>query len=184
MTAKRLVLRGIAVAALATVMSCPKPGEDPEPLPVPAEITVVVTSSSTARITWSPVPGAEGYNLCRSFAGMDDYGYNFVDYARCIEQTSDLGYVVTGCTEYDYSSNDLWVVKLGADGAVTWQKRYGGSGDEDASSVRQTPDGGVRGRGDDVFIRRRVGLEAPIQRCAAGSELCRYEDAAVPDHAR
>lgn len=70
------------------------------------------------------------------------YDYTFFDYARSIDQTSDLGYVVTGCTEYDYFSNDLWVVKLASDGTVSWQKRYGGSGGEDGYAARPTTDGG------------------------------------------
>jgi hypothetical protein len=42
----------------------------------------------------------------------------------------------------DSSTNyDFWVVKLDASGAITWQKAYGGSEDETAYSIRQTPDG-------------------------------------------
>ncbi len=96
------------------------------------------------------------------------YDYTFFDYARSIAQTSDLGYIVIGSTEYDYSSNDLWVVKLASDGTVSWQKRYGGDGDEDGYSVRPTPDGGcvVAGTTSSASDPTTCGSSATARSCS------------------
>jgi hypothetical protein len=67
-----------------------------------------------------------------------------------MEQTSDGGYVVAGTsnatngkmTSNHGGSNDYWIVKLSSDRNIEWQKLYGGSGDDEATSVQQTNDGG------------------------------------------
>jgi PKD repeat protein len=71
------------------------------------------------------------------------------DMARSIRQTADGGYVVAGYTssnDGDVSGNhgmeDYWVVKLDKSGDLVWQKLLGGKDMEEASSVRQTSDGG------------------------------------------
>jgi hypothetical protein len=73
------------------------------------------------------------------------------DYAFSIEQTTDSGYIVAGVTDSyngDVTGNhgqgvyDYWVVKLNTKGDLQWQKCLGGSGGEEAHSVRQTSDGG------------------------------------------
>ncbi len=80
--------------------------------------------------------------------GSDD------DYFRGIEQTSDLGYILT-CGANSFNSGTLtgvpgstaagsaWVVKLDATGGTTWQKLFGGNGIDNFITVQQTsPDGG------------------------------------------
>ena len=83
------------------------------------------------------------------------YGGSNNDWSYSIIQTTDEGYVVVGFTESndgDVSGNhgdkDMWVIKLDGDGAIQWQKSLGGSGWEEAWSVRQCDDGGyiVAGR--------------------------------------
>ena len=71
------------------------------------------------------------------------------DYAASIQQTSDGGYIVAGITystNGDVSGNhggsDYWIVKLTDEGSMTWQKCFGGTGSESASSIQQTSDGG------------------------------------------
>jgi hypothetical protein len=72
-----------------------------------------------------------------------------IDQGGFIRQTSDSGYIVS-CWTYsndgDVSGNhgnrDYWVVKLTTSGSIQWQKCYGGSGDDYASNVLQTSDGG------------------------------------------
>lgn len=60
-----------------------------------------------------------------------------------IQQTSDGGYVVAGYTEsFGAGGYDIWVMKLDGEGAVQWQKTYGGPADDESHSVRQTLDGG------------------------------------------
>ncbi|MHA2612326.1 MAG: InlB B-repeat-containing protein, partial [bacterium JZ-2024 1] len=65
------------------------------------------------------------------------------DVARSIQQTSDGGYIVAGYTRsVGAGSGDIWVLKLDADGNVLWQKTYGGTDSDGASSIQQTSDGG------------------------------------------
>lgn len=68
-----------------------------------------------------------------------------------IKQTSDGGYIftissgssasgdVTGTTK---GGIDIWVVKITATGAITWQRLYGGSGADNSGGIIQTADGG------------------------------------------
>ena len=63
-------------------------------------------------------------------------------YANSIQQTSDGGYIVAGTTSFGAGINDIWILKLDQTGTVSWQKTYGGSGDDDAYSIQQTTDGG------------------------------------------
>ncbi len=76
-------------------------------------------------------------------------GGEFSDVARSIQQTTDGGYIIAGITNSnngDISGNhgmtDIWVVKLNDIGAIIWQKTLGGTGDDYATSIQQTTDGG------------------------------------------
>jgi uncharacterized delta-60 repeat protein len=71
------------------------------------------------------------------------YGGSSHETARSIRQTADGGYIVTGHTDtFGAGSYDFWVVKLTPDGAVEWQKTYGGSGLDAAYDIIQTTDNG------------------------------------------
>jgi hypothetical protein len=76
-------------------------------------------------------------------------GGTMVETAADIQQTADGGYVLVGKTNSnngDVSGNhgglDIWVVKLLADGTLEWQKTLGGSLNDEAEAILQTPDGG------------------------------------------
>lgn len=72
--------------------------------------------------------------------------------AVSIQETSDDGYIVAGYTNsvdgdvsgshYKGANRDYWIVKLNGTGGIIWQKCFGGTGDDYASSVAQTTDGG------------------------------------------
>jgi hypothetical protein len=65
------------------------------------------------------------------------------DYASSIQQTSEGGYIVAGITEsFGAGSDDVWVLKLDGNGNVQWQKTYGGTILDRASSIQQTSEGG------------------------------------------
>lgn len=71
------------------------------------------------------------------------------DTAKSIQQTADGGYIVAGYSESndgDVSGNhggrDYWIVKLNDTGDIQWQKSLGGSGDDWATSIQETIDGG------------------------------------------
>lgn len=103
------------------------------------------------------LPSHGGYDYCitklNSAGGLQwqkFLGGSGLDQARTIAVTSDGGYVVAGNASYSDgdvtgihgSATDIWVVKLDTGGTIEWQKSLGGTGDEFASRVLQTADGG------------------------------------------
>jgi uncharacterized delta-60 repeat protein len=65
------------------------------------------------------------------------------DMARSIQQTSDGGYIVAGCTNsLGEGGNDFYLVKTNSQGDTIWTRTYGGSNEDIAFSVQQTADGG------------------------------------------
>ena len=63
--------------------------------------------------------------------------------ANAVKQTSDGGYIVAGSTNSSGVPGNphAWVLKLDSLGNVVWQKTYGGTGPDSASSIDQTIDG-------------------------------------------
>ncbi len=92
-----------------------------------------VENSLTGEIEWQ-----------KTFGGSND------DIARGVVETSDGGYAVIGytnstdgdVTDKSLAENDFWVLKLDQNGAVEWQRTYGGSGDDKGRAIIQTNDGG------------------------------------------
>ncbi len=71
------------------------------------------------------------------------YGINKRNSLESTTQTADSGYVFVGSVLREkYNTSDLWVVKVDSNGAVLWEKVYGGISDDYGESVKQTPDGG------------------------------------------
>jgi len=71
------------------------------------------------------------------------YGGAKGDWATAIRQTKDGGYIVAGKTyTYGAGGSDCWILKLDATGKVLWQKTYGGTLDDDATSIELLSDGG------------------------------------------
>jgi gliding motility-associated-like protein len=73
----------------------------------------------------------------------------FFDLGKDVRQTPDGGYIVTGASASNecymigqHGGADFLVIKLTADGDITWRKDYGGSKNEYASSIDITSDGG------------------------------------------
>ncbi|RLF80600.1 hypothetical protein DRN32_02680 [Thermococci archaeon] len=62
------------------------------------------------------------------------------DCGRCVQQTSDGGYVLVGYTKlHDTEHNDIWLIKTDSNGNEEWNRTfYGGQG----FAVQQTSDGG------------------------------------------
>ena len=69
-------------------------------------------------------------------------GVNF-DNGWSVEQTNDLGYIVTGMIGGVVGGGpSVWLVKTDAQGDTLWTKTYDGSGADYGRSVEQTSDGG------------------------------------------
>ncbi len=78
-------------------------------------------------------------------------GGNSTDWLSSIQQTIDGGYILGGIsasnisgdkTENSQGGQDYWIVKLDADGNISWQNTIGGNGSEVFNSIQQNIDGG------------------------------------------
>lgn len=76
-------------------------------------------------------------------------GGSGLDEARSIAPTSDGGYIVAGLSNSNdgdvigvHGGYESWIVKLTSVGMTEWQKSLGGSGNDGASSIAPTSDGG------------------------------------------
>lgn len=71
------------------------------------------------------------------------YGGVSGDFAKSVQQTTDGGYVVTG---YSYSlgtgNSDVFLMRLNSNLDTLWTRVFGGTGNENGTSVKQTNDGG------------------------------------------
>ncbi|QMU26719.1 GEVED domain-containing protein [Adhaeribacter radiodurans] len=81
----------------------------------------------------------------KRFGGSQDEGL------RSIILTQDGGYLLAGRsqsgvsgdrTQASQGSNDYWIVKTSSTGMVQWNKRFGGSGEDELRAAFQTSDGG------------------------------------------
>jgi hypothetical protein len=71
------------------------------------------------------------------------YGGSSSDYGYSVQQTNDGGYVIVGGTSsFGAGSSDVYLIKTNANGETLWAKTFGGSGDDEGYSVRQTSDSG------------------------------------------
>ncbi len=71
------------------------------------------------------------------------YGANGDDSATSIQATSDGGFIVTGATDsFGAGLEDFWILRLDSSGNIVWQKTYGGSLEDVATSIQATSDGG------------------------------------------
>jgi len=88
-------------------------------------------------------------NASGNFQWQKFLGGSKDDWANSIQQTSDGGYFVAGYSNSNdgdvtgnHGESDYWVSKLTANGDIEWQKTFGGSLDDIATSACQTKDGG------------------------------------------
>jgi uncharacterized protein YegL len=125
------------------------------------------------------------------------YGGENTEYGCSIIQALDGGYLVSGSAKSktgDVVGNrgldDAWLLKLNSIGEIEWQKSYGGSSNDEATSIINTNDGGYIFAGysssNDLGIGARYGLsdawvvklnskgEIEWQKCYGGSS---YDEA-------
>lgn len=78
------------------------------------------------------------------------YGGNLTDNLEAFSQTSDGGYVLAGSsasgingdkTQASRGNNDYWLVRINSNGQKLWDKRFGGTGDDQLFAMELTPSG-------------------------------------------
>tara|TARA_R110000850_G_scaffold140849_2_gene262420 strand:- start:67 stop:1626 length:1560 start_codon:yes stop_codon:yes gene_type:complete len=86
---------------------------------------------------------------------QNSWGGTLDDQAQSSQLTQDGGIILAGFTESNdgnvtgnHGAKDFWVVKVDSNGALEWQRAYGGTEDDRANSIIQALDGGyiVAGR--------------------------------------
>ncbi len=71
------------------------------------------------------------------------FGGDYMERAYSVQQTSDGGFIITGCTSsYGAGNMDVWLVKTDEYGNEEWNQTFGGSDSDQAYTVKQTTDGG------------------------------------------
>jgi hypothetical protein len=71
------------------------------------------------------------------------YGGESFDEGKCVEQTSDGGYIITGYTwSFGAGKSNLWLLKTDSLGDTLWTKTYGKQGCEEGFFIQQTNDDG------------------------------------------
>lgn len=101
-----------------------------------------------------------------TFGGKSD------DSANSVQQTSDGGYILAGYTEsYGAGKHDVWLVRTDAKGIELWNRTFGGTNSDEASSVQQTSDGGYILAGSTYSYGAGNGNAWIIKTNANGSEV-------------
>jgi hypothetical protein len=87
---------------------------------------------------WLVRTDASGDTLWTQTFGGTEY-----DAGNYVEQTSDGGFVITGCVQsIGAGSNDVWIIKTDASGDTLWTRLYGGSSSDDGRVIQQLSDKG------------------------------------------
>lgn len=82
-------------------------------------------------------------NVDKSVAWQKTYGGSSTEWFTDIQETKDGGYIAAGSTHsFGAGPLNIWVIKLGADGNIIWEKTYGGSGSEEGGAIYPATDGG------------------------------------------
>ncbi len=78
-----------------------------------------------------------GIEWQRTYGGTNWDGWPY------IQEASDGGYIVAGCTEsFGAGDRDFWVLKLTSSGDIEWQRTYGGSLDDNYCHIQLASNGG------------------------------------------
>lgn len=93
---------------------------------------ILKLNSDAGVIYWKKTFGGTNYDVINEIIPTTDGGYIFAG-----NSSSNNGDVPGNNGYVDY-----WIVKVNADGNVQWKKNLGGTGDDRATSITQTNDGG------------------------------------------
>jgi hypothetical protein len=76
-------------------------------------------------------------------AWIEAYGGDDDDEGYAVRQTADGGYILAGHTKsFGGGDTDVLLIKTDAEGALDWQRTYGGANDDEGYAVLQTSDFG------------------------------------------
>lgn len=109
---------------------------------------------SQPQITWNTVTAVDS-----QFASIQNIGHDVI-------QTPDGGYITCGLINFTTTGLDLYgrlrttdafVIKYNKQGAIEWKNHYGGAGEELASSIINTPDGGY------LFVGRTYSYDGDVK---------------------
>ncbi len=90
----------------------------------------VVKIDSIGTIQWSKCYGGSADDLLQKVIITNDGGYAL----------AGVSYSSDGDITNSYGNGDYWIVKIDSGGIIQWQKSYGGSGEDIATSIVQNSD--------------------------------------------
>ena len=101
-----------------------------------AILIIIITHSS-------PLLSQVSFKNAQCFGGQEN------EYGTAMGHTNDGGYILAGSTlstdgnvSGNHGGGDCWIVRLNQDIQIEWQKCFGGSVNDEATSIQQTFDGG------------------------------------------
>jgi hypothetical protein len=107
----------------------------------PTNKSVSISSASATGNDFQALLNPAATTWAKTYEGGGGGGVG--DAARSIRQTYDGGYVVAGyTTSFGFGNDELLIMRLAADGTVSWQKTYGGIQYDSAYEIMETSDGG------------------------------------------
>ena len=121
---------------------------------------LLIAATSNSNISGEKAANSRGFqdywlvklDSAGQIAWQKTYGGSFYDYAYGVVEDRNGGYLITGASNSSISGDktvgflggqsDFWIVKVDTNGALLWQKGFGGSGSETPWWVEQTLDDG------------------------------------------
>ncbi len=87
----------------------------------------VVKLDANGNVVWQKTYGSTGY-----------------DQFKKVQPTADGGFIAVGCvgSSGTHGLADVWVVKCDNNGAIQWQKNYGGGSNDVGADIKPVPGGG------------------------------------------